>query len=58
MRHAEPSEYAPNNKQSITLHQAMGFDCLPGAIEIDVMPATHDCDGQGGSRVRFRRVLP
>jgi ribosomal protein S18 acetylase RimI-like enzyme len=48
---------SPINTQSIAFHTAMGFEALPGHTEVDGVPVAIDYDGNGGSRVRFRRDL-
>lgn len=48
---------SPVNKGSIGFHCHMGFEILPGETEVDGVAVTANYDGQGVSRVLFRKDL-
>jgi hypothetical protein len=48
---------APVNQGSVRSHQRMGFDIEPGDSEVDGIPVTSGCDGDGNDRVRFVKHL-
>jgi ribosomal protein S18 acetylase RimI-like enzyme len=48
---------SPVNKGSIGFHTRMGFEILPGDTQVDGIAATSNYDGQGGTRVQFRKIL-
>jgi predicted GNAT superfamily acetyltransferase len=49
---------SPVNKTSIAFHQRMGFEILPGDMQVEEgIFATSDYDGAGGARILFRRYL-
>jgi predicted GNAT superfamily acetyltransferase len=49
---------SPVNKTSLAFHQRMGFEILPGDVQVeDNIFATSDYDGAGGTRILFRRYL-
>lgn len=48
---------SPGNTGSVAFHRKMGFELLPGPVEVGGVPVHLDHGGPGQHRVRFRKAL-